>query len=1281
MPHPENPVIFSCRYQVLQDLCEGGIGRVYRSLDQWTGKDVALKVLSAGMANLPLLESFKREFLLLNRLRHPGIVEVYDFGYLSSFDSVAIPLPYFTMEFVEGKSLSESFPGLPNSFVSGDETERFGSLIMQICDILEFIHLRGLVHCDLKPDNLKITDHIFQPKILDFGLAEKIGSKRIKETKGTLPYMAPEMFKEEPLDARTDLYSLGVILFELVTSKLPFPSDDPVKIVSAHLQEKPASPSEINPNIPSSLNELILRLLEKSPADRPSDAHQVKKMLEKGFSIYRNEGKKTGYPSVQNLISHVYSGPMVGRETESRWLEEHLKKATATEGGFVLISGEQGIGKSLLLHQLKIACQLQGITVMDTCCQQDQTAAYQPLIDICSKVQLYVENQCSPSVIQNLKDILHRFKEGSHRSPDESPEGEASDMAKAVSGLHRSISEVFTEISAVLPLVIMIDDLQWVDVYTLQFLEFCRCQCKPNKIIWCLSFREEPLTQEPFLQTLLTHANAKEKTDLIKLSRFDLDGTRNLILSKFPVNQFPSEFSSFVHERTAGNPHFVVEVLKYLLEKNVVSLQDSSWLVDLNGLKKTNIPDSIESVLTENLKRYDAQILDLLGIASVIGKRFSLDMIGELNPFDRGKTSEILTMLTDQQMLIRKDDPVDGERYYEFANQSVQAILYRRLKEKERLLWHKKIGELLERRTEDERDDSVFDIAHHYSEAGENSKAYHFSLLSAEKMEQRYANQEVLAYFDKAIKLTSEFPDDQKAIENRVRALNKRADFCKKVGELNQAEEDYQAVLKLVETSSDLKMQVKVYNNLAEIYRLKHEYSKGISILQKAMQIHEKIDDSVERANTLSYLGLLYWTDSQYQNALDSFHKALDIDQKQEGRSYRASTLNNMGLVYWSLHQYSEALRHFTEALSIYVELDNQEWIARTHNNIGATFLFLGEFPQALDHLLKSLDLNEKLTNQKEAAYNLENIGEVYRKMGDYTNAFKYWERELNLSLEINFTQRAGYAYLNSGISYFDLGNYQKSFEYFQQAKDIAERIEDKELRIQLLINLSRYFAVLNDYIKSYQVLEEAVQIAHSINDEKSLINIYQIKGHLARKNGQTEKASELLNQAGEIADKLNAKEDAFLINLELSELCLEKGEEGKAREFLENTKNSGLERYILFQPYYYFISGKLEYTSGNTSRALKDFEDALHLAEKLNHLEIVWRIRHQSGKLFLSTHDIVRAYHELQSGGKILKRLVDSIEDEELKRNYSNDQDKKKMLADLKRTAKELIGETKLSQ
>lgn len=1277
MPQKVNPQLYSQRYKILKNLGEGGIGIVYQAFDHWTGQVIALKVLSADMINPNLVDSFKSEFLLLSQLKHPGVVKVFDFGFSADKTMVpSIPLPYFTMEFVEGYSLAESFPGLLNHTPLVSEYERLYRLIWQICDILEFLHLRELIHCDLKPDNIKITDHAFRPNILDFGLAEKIGEKRKKDAKGTLPYMAPEMFKEESLDERTDLYSLGIVLYELVTSKLPFCSDDPVKIISAHLQQKPLPPSEINPHLPSSLNDLIIGLLQKPASERPKNAGQVKQMLEQGFIRDFNMEINLSQPLPKNLAAYLLiSGPLVGRDMESQKLEDSLKAAASGQAGSIFVGGEQGVGKTILLQHLKAKCQIRGITVVDSNCLQDQTIAYQPLLDILNKLSSYVENNLPAQTVGKLKEIPNKHNEGSSLSVETAQSNVVPDIAEAQAAYHQMIHDLLVDISQIVPLIMIIDNLQWADSSTIGFLKYCQLHQNQGKIFWCGAYRDEGLSQNSSLQALIDHGDSGGCVDCLTLSRFDLSGTRNLIVSKLIKNKFPEEFFAYVHQRTSGNPYFVIEVLKYLLANDILFLKDSSWGVDLERLEKSIIPDSVESVLLRNLQRYDQNIVDFLSVAAIIGTRFSLRLLRELNLFDAKTLSEILTTLINDRLLIQQDEFAAGKTFYEFANQSLQTLLYRRCKKGKRLFWHKAIAEFLEKQKPDEVEESVFEITHHYLQTKEYEKVYHYALLSAERMERRFANRDVLGYLDKALKLTSKFTDKPRAQEKRALVLTKRADFCKKVGDLNQSERDYKTILRLIQASSDLRTQVKTYNNLGEVYRLKHDYRKGISVLKKAMQLHEKIDDPVEHANTLSYLGLLYWTDSQYQNALVSFRKALEIDQKQDNKSYRASTLNNMGLVYWSLHQYSEALKYFTETLSIYRELDDQEWIARSLNNIGQTYFCLGEYTEAIRHYQESLAINEKIENKKEKTFNLENLSEVYRAIGTYASALEYGQKGLDLALEIEFTERVGRISKDLGITYFELGEYQRAYEYFQKSKDVAERIEDKELQILILISLGKFFSVFNNDQRSHQLLEEAIQIINAINDERSLISVYRIKSRLAKENGQFDEALKLLDEANALAIKLNAKEESLSTNLELAELYLSCGETEKSKEYLEQVRNSGIERYILYQPSFYLISGKFELLNGNSVSAQKDLETASELAEKVNNLEIMWRIQHQLGRLFLSAHNFERAYQCLQSAGKILKKLSENIKDKELKQNYMKDNEKKELLSDLRVVANRLMG------
>jgi serine/threonine protein kinase/tetratricopeptide (TPR) repeat protein len=1270
------PVRFSGRYKITEDLGQGGIGRVYKAYDLWSEKEIALKILTAENKVPLLFEDFKKEFILLTRLRHPGVVEVLDFGYAKSskrvkptndsvhMDSFWGEAPFFTMEFVEGKTPSQSFDLLNCKDSMVGEFEKLYHFIWQICDILEYLHLRGIVHCDLKPDNLKVTDRVFNLKLLDFGLSEKIGTKRKKTTKGTLPYMAPEMFSDESFDQRTDLYSLGIILYELVTSQLPFFSDDPMKIASGHLEQAPVPPKDLNPLLPEALNRLLLRLLEKSPSQRPQSASEVKEFAVKHI-------KNNSELSERNTsLAHLYSGEPVARDEEQAQMAKLLKQMVSSEGKIVLLAGEQGVGKSFFLKDLKIKCQLEGMLYVDSNCLENQTKAYQPLIEILHNLKPYLQN-CDPSLKEEFDRVWGSILQ--------KPRDKAFALPPEQSFAHQKILESLICLSRVFPLVLVIDNLQCIDFQTLRFLSDLGQNLEKTKILLAGAFRSEEIKEGSSLGELIDRWREKGCCRRIKLDRFDYPKTIMFIRSKLKREDFPEAFFSYMHRNTSGNPFFLTEVLKYLLENQIIFQKDSVWKVDPEKLEQTSVPDSMEAVLLKNLDRYDQKTLDFLNAVAVIGKKFDSEMVKKSNLVAESNLSKILFTLTEDQIFLKKESPLRGRPYYEFANQSLQNLLYQRFGKEKKIKLHGKIARLLEKRDLEEDEETIFEIAHHYFEAGEPDKAYQYALLSAEKMEQRFANPEVLRYLEDAIEVASKFPDRQKASENQVAALMKKADFCKRIGELNQAEKDYQTILELLPGSSDLKMLAETYNDLGETYRLKHDYKKGILCLKKTMRIHQKLDDPLELAHTLSYMGLLYRIDSQYQNALNSFQKALEIDQRLGNKSYIASTLNNMGLVYWSQHQYSQARKYFSQALSVYRDLDNKEWIARCLNNIGSTFFESGEYLKCVDYYLESLKLNDQIKNKKEKTFNLENLSEVYRKIGDYPGALEYGEKGLQLASEIDFTERVGRILKDIGVTYFELGEYQKAYGHFQKAIKIAEKIEDKELQVLVLTATSKFFAILNDEKSSTRLLEEASGIITAINDERSLISVYQIRSWLKRREGQFQEAWKLLEGALTLAKKLNLGEEIFSLMIEHAELYWDSKEIEKSREFLNRARNFGLERYVLHQPAYYLISGKVEWLGGNMNSAQKDFETALGLAERLNNPDMMWRIHHQLGKLFLLSHNIEKAYQHLKNAGEVLKGLSEGIEDEELKQNYLKDPEKKEMLLDLKATAKDLIGETKM--
>ena len=246
------------------------MGEVYRARDEHLSRDVAIKVLLPGtLADEQARSRFRKEAEALSRLNHPHVATVYDFDTEGERD-------FLVMEYVSGAVLSERFVAGP---LPEKEVIRLGQ---QIAEALEEAHENGIVHRDLKPGNIKVTRK-GQVKVLDFGLARFVGpvgegSRAVTQTQaiaGTLPYMAPEQLRGEPADARTDIWSLGVVLYEMATGRRPFDAEASAVLGASILTKRPPPPTKINAQVSSPLEGIILKCLEKKPADRYGSTREV----------------------------------------------------------------------------------------------------------------------------------------------------------------------------------------------------------------------------------------------------------------------------------------------------------------------------------------------------------------------------------------------------------------------------------------------------------------------------------------------------------------------------------------------------------------------------------------------------------------------------------------------------------------------------------------------------------------------------------------------------------------------------------------------------------------------------------------------------------------------------------------------------------------------------------------------------------------------------------------------------------------------------------------------
>ena len=298
------PRVLSGRYRIDEPIGRGGMASVYRGYDLTLGREVAIKILDRELADDNAFRTrFRLEAQAASRMAHPTIVRVYDAGEdsLTAPDGTVRPVPFIVMELVKGRLLKEIIAAGP---VPVTDAVRY---VDGILEALEYSHRAGVVHRDIKPGNVMVTD-AGQVKVMDFGIARAVSdsSSTVAETTqilGTAAYFSPEQAKGEPVDARADVYSTGVVLYELLTGRQPFRGESPVAVAYQHVSEAPVPPSEVNDTVPRALDTVALRALAKDPFQRYQDAAGFREALDATI-----DGRQPSKRQVGALTSELY-GP------------------------------------------------------------------------------------------------------------------------------------------------------------------------------------------------------------------------------------------------------------------------------------------------------------------------------------------------------------------------------------------------------------------------------------------------------------------------------------------------------------------------------------------------------------------------------------------------------------------------------------------------------------------------------------------------------------------------------------------------------------------------------------------------------------------------------------------------------------------------------------------------------------------------------------------------------------------------------------------------------------
>ena len=331
------------KYQIADKIAEGGMGVIYKSIDLDTEKVVAIKTLkdSIDIHNETFIR-FKKEAELLESLHHPNILHFIDF--IEKDAQV-----FIVTEYLQGSNLKQI---IQSDTLSLDQKIE---IVKEIAEALDYVHSQGIIHRDIKPSNIIVTE-VNKPKILDFGVANLIDFQKIFSNKegvvGSFAYMSPEQsgILKRNIDNRSDLYSLGILFYELMTGILPYQAKEVGELIHQHIAKMPDEPIDINKNISPIVNKIILKLIKKDPDDRYQTAYGLAEDLKIYLSL-SEEQKNTFYLELgkkDRLKNLNYRTSLIGRKTELKALLNNLNNTVLGKGSLAVLIGKSGLGK---IHQ------------------------------------------------------------------------------------------------------------------------------------------------------------------------------------------------------------------------------------------------------------------------------------------------------------------------------------------------------------------------------------------------------------------------------------------------------------------------------------------------------------------------------------------------------------------------------------------------------------------------------------------------------------------------------------------------------------------------------------------------------------------------------------------------------------------------------------------------------------------------------------------------------------------------------------------------------------------
>lgn len=1087
-----------------------------------------------------LIDYYKNDFITLTNINNKNIDNLYNFGIVDLVDNKKLNYEryFYTCDYFDSNIDFKQF------ILQIKNEDNILNLFMDVCEAFNHIHSKGLTYDELNLDNIciKIEEKNFKTRLKDLVTIQLDKYRKYSLDEQVIIFKDPKSIVERKSDVLYDIYSLGILLFFLCSQNIDF-----YKTLNhnEHFKDILNSKSilhrmkrELSYDYKMKIIHVINKCIDSNLNNRYKYVNSIVKDINKLF----NKTYSCSSVGVSNKIN--YNLKLIGRneELDKVMNEYELMQSHSENNKIVFIHGETGIGKTKFLTTVRYLLMYKNSNVYCNFLKNEQSNS---LFISIIKQMLY---ECDNQIIEKYKKQLDELIE---YSKDEkkliSLYENKKNRLKLLNVMHGFIND-FIKYN---PIVVILDDIHLADDFSVDLLEYlCLKGIKNKGIFLILSYCEGEHILNKRVSKLIDKVKFNNNVVNIYLKGLSEVYTQELVKSVLSMRKAPVKLSNLIYKRSYGNPLFTIEIIKDLINKNIIYVNEETgeWYTHLS-YEQFPIPNDMNQILLNSIKDIDSTSYDVLSSISIFLNPVSIEMISYINnEYTKEEIEKHVNILMNKGILCKK---IGDEGFvYDFYNKILKRVIYEQIDSQKRKYNHNLVINYLEKSYLEGKISYIEEIIYQLERSNQKLKLIKYYKSNAKRMKKLNNYMEAKNNIKKAIEVI----EDTNLYYKQIIFYMEMANINKTLGDFDGALKFYKKTIEKCEKENLNKLKIDCLNNIASIYYEKNNIEKSKLYLNKVEDI----------LSTTKYLkGYLIYQNTfariltsqeKYEEACDVCKKALKMN-KGVYKKCQGVLCNTLGNIYIMISEIKKAALIYERNVKLFEKIKYYEGLTAALNNLGVIYAdFYQEQDKALKYFIDMKNIckeNNLILNEITAT---SNIGEILFYSFDFTSALKNFSESENKAEKYDYEAAKFYVYIFLCNIYLAIGNLKDAYKYYCLCNDELIKYPFQGKYIGEYYNVCTKFNLEFMNIKkacefakkSYKLYKNDCSIS-KLNSEFLLkyTEIYE-KGKLSGI------CSKLIDEAMSIIDKVHRLTQKVYYLYLLSEVCYYVNQYDKGRSILK---------------------------------------------------------------------------------------------------------------------------------